>query len=197
MKKLEMRGIDPRASRMLSERSTIWATSPNWHLLSCFVNLHKLERVQPEHPNKHLSVSGGRRRSRPRAGNIIPPSCACKCKYAMQLLFSILRSSFFCHAMQWLNMLCSMPRRLDAPTPSVSCNAMQMVAVPATLAIRVRQSVWSCCSARSPAHLNAEILSTARARIRLDRSPQLILLVLFCHSDHQLALPHRSGHPPI
>ena len=26
--KLEMRGIDPRTSRMLSERSTIWATSP-------------------------------------------------------------------------------------------------------------------------------------------------------------------------
>ena len=27
-KKLEMRGIDPRASHMLSERSTIWATPP-------------------------------------------------------------------------------------------------------------------------------------------------------------------------
>ena len=26
--KLEMRGVDPRTSRMLSERSTIWATSP-------------------------------------------------------------------------------------------------------------------------------------------------------------------------
>ena len=26
--KLEMRGIDPRTSRMLSERSTIWSTSP-------------------------------------------------------------------------------------------------------------------------------------------------------------------------
>ena len=25
---LEMRGIDPRTSRMQSERSTIWATSP-------------------------------------------------------------------------------------------------------------------------------------------------------------------------
>jgi hypothetical protein len=25
---MEMRGIDPRTSRMLSERSTIWATSP-------------------------------------------------------------------------------------------------------------------------------------------------------------------------
>ena len=28
-KKMEMRGIDPRTSRMLSERSTIWATSPS------------------------------------------------------------------------------------------------------------------------------------------------------------------------
>ena len=28
-KKVEMRGNDPRASRMLSERSTIWATSPD------------------------------------------------------------------------------------------------------------------------------------------------------------------------
>ncbi len=28
LNKLEMRGIDPRTSRMLSERSTIWATSP-------------------------------------------------------------------------------------------------------------------------------------------------------------------------
>ena len=27
---VEMRGIDPRTSRMLSERSTIWATSPCW-----------------------------------------------------------------------------------------------------------------------------------------------------------------------
>ena len=27
-RKVEMRGIDPRTSRMLSERSTIWATSP-------------------------------------------------------------------------------------------------------------------------------------------------------------------------
>ena len=27
---MEMRGIDPRTSRMLSERSTIWATSPIW-----------------------------------------------------------------------------------------------------------------------------------------------------------------------
>ena len=25
-----MRGIEPRASRMQSERSTIWATSPYW-----------------------------------------------------------------------------------------------------------------------------------------------------------------------
>ncbi len=25
---MEMQGIDPRTSRMLSERSTIWATSP-------------------------------------------------------------------------------------------------------------------------------------------------------------------------
>ena len=25
---MEMRGIDPRTSRMLNERSTIWATSP-------------------------------------------------------------------------------------------------------------------------------------------------------------------------
>ena len=28
-KNLEMRGIDPRASHMLSERSTIWATPPD------------------------------------------------------------------------------------------------------------------------------------------------------------------------
>ena len=27
--KLENRGIDPRTSRMLSERSTIWASSPD------------------------------------------------------------------------------------------------------------------------------------------------------------------------
>ena len=27
--KMEMQGIDPHTSRMLSERSTIWATSPN------------------------------------------------------------------------------------------------------------------------------------------------------------------------
>ena len=27
---MEMRGIDPRTSRMLSERSTIWATSPSY-----------------------------------------------------------------------------------------------------------------------------------------------------------------------
>ena len=31
---LEMQGVDPRTSRMLSERSTIWATSPQWF---CFV----------------------------------------------------------------------------------------------------------------------------------------------------------------
>jgi hypothetical protein len=31
---LEMRGIDPRASRMLSEHSTIWTTSPE--LLLCY-----------------------------------------------------------------------------------------------------------------------------------------------------------------
>ena len=30
-KVLETRGIDPRTSHMLSERSTIWATSPGWH----------------------------------------------------------------------------------------------------------------------------------------------------------------------
>ena len=30
-KEVEMRGIDPRTSRMLSERSTIWATPP-WGL---------------------------------------------------------------------------------------------------------------------------------------------------------------------
>ncbi len=32
-KEMEVRGIDPRTSRMLSERSTIWATPPveeNW-----------------------------------------------------------------------------------------------------------------------------------------------------------------------
>ena len=29
---MEMRGIDPRTSRMLSERSTIWATSPFLYL---------------------------------------------------------------------------------------------------------------------------------------------------------------------
>ena len=28
---MEMRGVDPRASHMLSERSTIWATPPWWH----------------------------------------------------------------------------------------------------------------------------------------------------------------------
>ena len=33
-KKMEMRGIDPRTSRMLSERSTIWATSPGHYSCS-------------------------------------------------------------------------------------------------------------------------------------------------------------------
>ncbi len=32
-KKVEVRGIDPRTSRMLSERSTIWATPPGWELI--------------------------------------------------------------------------------------------------------------------------------------------------------------------
>ena len=31
-----MQGIDPRTSRMLSERSTIWATSPHVHFLKLF-----------------------------------------------------------------------------------------------------------------------------------------------------------------
>ena len=31
-KNVEVRGIDPRASRMLSERSTIWATPPTLEL---------------------------------------------------------------------------------------------------------------------------------------------------------------------
>ena len=41
---LEMRGIDPRTSRMLSERSTIWATSP-WFLTieEAFVSVGKQE----------------------------------------------------------------------------------------------------------------------------------------------------------
>ena len=34
-KYLEMQGIDPRTSRMLSERSTIWATSPT--IQNCFI----------------------------------------------------------------------------------------------------------------------------------------------------------------
>ena len=36
-----MRGIDPRTSRMLSERSTIWATSPENEVneTNCDVNL--------------------------------------------------------------------------------------------------------------------------------------------------------------
>ena len=41
---LEMRGIDPRTSRMLSERSTIWPTSP-WFLTieEAFVSVGKQE----------------------------------------------------------------------------------------------------------------------------------------------------------
>ena len=30
---MEMRGIDPRASHMLSERSTTWATPP-WYMMA-------------------------------------------------------------------------------------------------------------------------------------------------------------------
>ena len=40
LKIMEMRGIDPRTSRMLSERSTIWATSPFMIFLrKAFTNL--------------------------------------------------------------------------------------------------------------------------------------------------------------
>ena len=41
---LEMRGIDPRTSRMLGERSTIWATSP-WFITvgEAFVSVGKQE----------------------------------------------------------------------------------------------------------------------------------------------------------
>ena len=43
---LEMRGIDPRTSRMLSERSTIWATSP-WFITveEAFVSVGKQEAI--------------------------------------------------------------------------------------------------------------------------------------------------------
>ena len=41
---LEMRGIDPRTSRMLSERSTIWATSPWFKTVEeAFVSVGKQE----------------------------------------------------------------------------------------------------------------------------------------------------------
>ena len=39
---LEMRGIDPRTSHMLSERSTTWATSPD-HLLIIQLLRHSTE----------------------------------------------------------------------------------------------------------------------------------------------------------
>lgn len=37
-----MRGIDPRASRMLSERSTIWATSPYVKMVVFYFNILKV-----------------------------------------------------------------------------------------------------------------------------------------------------------
>ena len=41
---LEMRGIDHRNSRMLSERSTIWATSPWFQIVEeAFVSVDKQE----------------------------------------------------------------------------------------------------------------------------------------------------------
>ena len=42
---MEMRGIDPRTSRMLSERSTIWATSPSHWLISRRPN-HLINKIQ-------------------------------------------------------------------------------------------------------------------------------------------------------
>ena len=39
---LEVQGIDPRTSRMLSERSTIWATPPTWHLMNEIMLLNVL-----------------------------------------------------------------------------------------------------------------------------------------------------------
>ena len=49
---MEMRGIDPRTSRMLSERSTIWATSPWLVLLTRFVYFNVLFtcHTHVEHP---------------------------------------------------------------------------------------------------------------------------------------------------
>ena len=41
---METRGIEPRASRMRSERSTIWATSPS--MLQCWLHNFYL-RVNP------------------------------------------------------------------------------------------------------------------------------------------------------
>ena len=41
---LEMRGIDPRTSRMLGERSTIWATSPRFITVGeAFISVGKKE----------------------------------------------------------------------------------------------------------------------------------------------------------
>ena len=42
---MEMRGIDPRTSRMLSERSTIWATSPSNRSI---MNLHSSNHSNSE-----------------------------------------------------------------------------------------------------------------------------------------------------
>ena len=39
LKKVEMMGIDPIASRMLSKRSTIWATPPTWY--NKFIKINK------------------------------------------------------------------------------------------------------------------------------------------------------------
>ena len=50
-KKLEMQGIDPRTSRMLSERSTIWATSPNcWQLTGHFILCNYILLKSQNHP---------------------------------------------------------------------------------------------------------------------------------------------------
>ena len=55
---MENRGIDPRASRMLSERSTTWATAPFWWnflLIFCRRNIQKQEFI----PAQLFPIIGG------------------------------------------------------------------------------------------------------------------------------------------
>ena len=56
LKKMEMRGIDPRAPRMQSECSTIWATSPSYTKISNNKNIPLTETKHDWKWNKNNRI---------------------------------------------------------------------------------------------------------------------------------------------